>query len=989
MCSGMLAAATLFVEYRLESVRQRVLEAAESRLGIGLDAYSVTAAGLRGIRIDDLRIALNPEGGPAVNISVPNTYVYIDVIGLFYGEVNIDRIELDHAVFRLRRPPGETWFNTGPETLLAQAPFPLASVGAFRVIGRGCTLEIENVVRDTELSITNLDFDVYRLSGSHRILGSASGHLNGRPENLIETSLSYASPLDFEAKLEAGHLSSEEVNVFLPASQRFVETGAARPKARVAAYPDNSLMVWLEADFQNLTIRDQPPFLGPATGSLEILASYNTISHLLTLNSASAESAQIGVGKLTGTVSFEEKTPEFDLHIQSSRLPLAEILDLAVTGRIQNHGALDVELSEPYGVTLSLAGNLEAPRISAQANAGGGALSYTPHDNGLPTIMATLQDVSGAWDSHDDVARATLNVSGGTVVQQPLGIDVKDISGLFHLEDRLISVQPLNFVFQGNPMVGGLNYDFAERAGTASLNGTIARLEETRLADAIPDVALSGTSTLRVSADLRPERATADFSVELTQAQVDYKWFFRKPDGLGITLHGTADLHTDKELTLEGQIRAADTVVDTELFIEKSEGGWNLHRALMAADTADIATVSRCLRLPYMSRGGAILDASYEWVRDSAEPKAWRSMFECRLDELRLLPTGLDTPHEFKDIQLRLALTRGQPSTGEMWLHASSAVMPPFGEQWFNPVQCPPELIDRFPPLPRDWVLHLDAERLAAPPWEGRDFSGAVFFTEAEMAVPAFEALVGEGRVNGKYVLNRAENTVETAFAWEQIPATPLLKHLKFPDVLDGTATGDITYSMDRDDPHTQTGRGRFEVINGRFNGDYLLAQFREQLEQSAGMLPPSLKFDRLASLVSFEKDVVTTQDAELVAEGIRITGDGSYVTGGEMDYDIRLAISPDTAERIPALRDNFALQGYRLANRNLELEFRVEGPTLRPRSELASLPAPSITFVSGALETTSDVMRVLDLPRKILVDVFKMGAGIVGARRAPEDTGK
>jgi len=257
------------------------------------------------------------------------------------------------------------------------------------------------------------------------------------------------------------------------------------------------------------------------------------------------------------------------------------------------------------------------------------------------------------------------------------------------------------------------------------------------------------------------------------------------------------------------------------------------------------------------------------------------------------------------------------------------------------------------------------------------------------VGVRQFQARVGEGRVEGSYALARAENAYTTTFAWENIPATPLLNHLKFPGVLEGTVDGNVTYAMDRDDPHTLAGDGRFTVSDGRFNADFLLAQFKGPLQESAGILPPSLQFNRLASNVSFQNDVVTTNGVELVAEGINVTGDGTYVTGGEMDYAIKLAIAPDTAERIPALRDNFTLQGYRLANRNLELDFRIKGPTLRPRSELASLPPPSITLVSGALETTSEVVQVFDLPRKILVDVFKIGAGIVGARKPSENNGE
>ena len=476
---------------------------------------------------------------------------------------------------------------------------------------------------------------------------------------------------------------------------------------------------------------------------------------------------------------------------------------------------------------------------------------------------------------------------------------------------------------------------------------------------------------------------------ELTQAQVDYKWFFSKPAGLGVTLHGNAALKPGKEITLKGQVKAADTTLDAELNLARAGRKWSLKRSLTTADTADIATIAKCLRLPYKPHGSAIHKASYEWIRDKAEPNEWHALLEGHLDELHLLPDGLDTPHVMKDARLRLALTRGTPSTGELWLHAADASTPPFGVKWFNPVKCPPELIDRFPPVPRDWVFHLEADHLLAPPWEGNAFTGEAYTTDSRVGVRQFQARVGEGRVEGSYALARAENAYTTTFAWENIPATPLLNHLKFPGVLEGTVDGNVTYAMDRDDPHTLAGDGRFTVSDGRFNADFLLAQFKGPLQESAGILPPSLQFNRLASNVSFQNDVVTTNGVELVAEGINVTGDGTYVTGGEMDYAIKLAIAPDTAERIPALRDNFTLQGYRLANRNLELDFRIKGPTLRPRSELASLPPPSITLVSGALETTSEVVQVFDLPRKILVDVFKIGAGIVGARKPSENNGE
>ncbi len=983
--SGLLAAVTLFIEYRLETIRQMALEAAEARTGIRLDADSVSVAGLRGIRIDGLRIDLAPEEGPVATIRIPSAYVHIDLIGLLYGELNVERIELDHAVFTVRRPPGEVWYDQGRFPFHSSGVGPFASLGAFRVLGRQCTLQVENVVRDTALAIHNLDFDVYRLPETDQVLANASGLLNGREENRLKSNLIYVSPADFDLKIESTELTSADVNVFLPAPKRFVETGLARPKVRLVAYPDQTIMVSLEAIFEDLTIRDHPPFLPPATGSLDILATYNALSRELILTSASARSAQIGEGRLSGSVTLKEEIPAFNLSLASSRLPLAEILDHAVMGRLQEFGKLDLQLAEPYEVVLSLDGNIEHFRIGAHANAAGGTLEFEPVDSHLPTVHMTLDNLEGAWDSDERIARAALSIADGTVSQKAYGLQAKDISGRLNLEDRSVQVQPLSLVFQDNAIVGGLAYDFASKTGSASISGAIARLEDIPLI-AIKDVAVSGSATVRASAEFHPNRTQADFLAELTQAQVDYRWFFRKPAGLGVTLHGTADFKPGQEAALKGQVKAADTLLDSELLLARSAGKWSLRRLLTTADAADIATIAKCLRLPYKPQGGAVRRASYEWNREPGEPAAWRALLEGHLDELTLLPDGLETPHVLKDTQLRLAFTRGTPSTGELWLHCADAVTPPFDAKWFIPITCPPELIDRFPPVPRDWVFHLEAEHLVAPPWEAHGFSGEAYTTEARVGVRQFQARVGEGHVEGNYTLTRAENAYSITFAWEGIPATPLLNHLKFPSVLEGSADGNITYSMDRDDPHTLAGDGQFAVREGRFNADYLLAQFKGPLQESAGILPPSLQFDHLAANVSFQNDVVTTRDGVLLAEGINVTGDGTYVIGGDMDYAIRLAIAPDTAERIPALRDNFTLQGYRLANRNLELDFRIKGPTLRPRSELASLPPPSITLVSGALETTSEVVQVFDLPRKILVDVFKIGAGIVGARKSPEN---
>jgi len=90
------------------------------------------------------------------------------------------------------------------------------------------------------------------------------------------------------------------------------------------------------------------------------------------------------------------------------------------------------------------------------------------------------------------------------------------------------------------------------------------------------------------------------------------------------------------------------------------------------------------------------------------------------------------------------------------------------------------------------------------------------------------------------------------------------------------------------------------------------------------------------------------------------------------------VSLSPETAEKIPILRDNFNVAGLRLAKQDVDLVFKVKGPLFNPQGELAELPPIGITLVSSALERTNDAMRVMDIPRRMFLDLLKIGGGIV-----------
>lgn len=243
-------------------------------------------------------------------------------------------------------------------------------------------------------------------------------------------------------------------------------------------------------------------------------------------------------------------------------------------------------------------------------------------------------------------------------------------------------------------------------------------------------------------------------------------------------------------------------------------------------------------------------------------------------------------------------------------------------------------------------------------------------------------SLDGGGTIEGSYRNVRADNLYELDTRWKDISSTYLIEHLKYSNVLTGISSGHVSYSMDRDDPSTLKGEGAFDVRNGQFSADFLLAQFEEQFENDMAALPPSLRFRRLSADVGLAGDRVRTPRLELDSEGLSIKGAGHFVRDGDMDYNLSVSISPDTAEKIPVLKDGFNIQGLRLAQQNIDLAFHVTGPTFGPQGELAELPPVGVTLVSGALELTSEAFRVIDAPRRILVDLLRTGTGVVAATK-------
>ena len=411
-----------------------------------------------------------------------------------------------------------------------------------------------------------------------------------------------------------------------------------------------------------------------------------------------------------------------------------------------------------------------------------------------------------------------------------------------------------------------------------------------------------------------------------------------------------------------------------------TKGKWVIQGVEAAVDEVDVVSVGKCLHLPYRIQGSTGTQGKFAWTRAPEAASSWRIVTSAQFDELGLLREGNNIPILCKGLQASLQIDGEPTRKAHLKLAAKEGHLPPLREKWFGSLD---EYRGTKEPVDFVWDFDLAADTVDMPPWKGTKFVGNAYTSDPESGLRSYSANTeGGGRIEGSYRNVNSDNFFTTTVHWEGMPSTYLIDELKYPRILSGLSTGSIEYSMDRDDPGTLKGKGTFEVRDGQFSADFVLSQLEVHLANKVAALPPSLKFSLLKSDIEFERDAVRTNNIQLHSQGLKMSGDGSFVTDGDMDYDLKVALSPDMAEKIPSIRDNFNIQGMRLAQQDIELAFKIKGPTFNPHGAVSGLPPVGVTLVSSAFEVTSDAMRVIDIPRKILTDLLKIGGGIIGVSK-------
>ncbi len=984
MLSALFATGALLTKFNIEAFGSELERRLADHVGADVSLGDIYVDGLRGLVVEEFELALTAEGGPVARISTPRAEIRINAVDLLYGKVTVERIEMHRTKVVVERPEDSVWYD--PDGFDLRELFDIPASHGFRVTGRDCSLEVRNIVGDTNAMMGPVHFDVARLIDAEDLSANIEGYLSGDAEKQIRIRLSMASFDDFDLRVTSEELSAADVNVFLPSERQFVEAGWTSPTIWVGARPNRALLVSLEAAFEELLIRDQPEFLSPATGHLTAHASYSADTTKLTVTAAKAESEELS-GILDGEIDFSGEYPGFDLRLQATKLPVQQLLDhWGLEGRIEDYGATELTLDEPQTITLALRGNSDQPELIGEVRAPSGKFVFAPQSPNDTKIEMALGSIDVAWNSSSETLHGAISILDGTIDHKPTGIVATHTMGTLRIDEKQILAEPLTATITGMPFSASLAYNFDSKDADVTLSGVLARVEETALYDLVRDTLISGDVNIRQAIiKKRGERYDIEADVDGAQCRVEYAWWFDKRAGIGANVNVKASLLENKALDVEANGEVASTSLQATMALRHRGGDdspWQLHSASAQSDHIDVTAIAQCLKLPYHVSGGIGHDGRYQWDRDLGMADGWRLQASAVFDEVRVLPSteGATTPMVFKDLIVDSESSNSDVNSGNVTLRAKSARMPAIKEPWLLAVdKTPPEGID-FKDPNRQWRYFLEADAISLPPWEGTGFKAEAFSNHQSAGFSSYAANIGEGRLEGSYSVNRGDNHFTSTVSWDHVPAETLIAHLGFPDVLEGSLSGGISYNLDKDDPSTVKGTGQFKIADGRFSADYIASLIEGQTVGDLGALPPSLRFSEFSGSVELDRDIVRTPAIHLVSDALNMDGQGQYIRDGDMDYQIQVAVSPETAERIPAMRDSMNLRGHRISQTDIELEFRLAGPTFNPQGRLEAMPPVGVTLVSGAIEVTS---QVIDFPRKILVDLLKMGGGMLGASKS------
>ncbi len=981
-----------FARYKLllmkENFEREIGQKVNGKLSVG----RILPNGLRGVRIDDITLRADYKGIKA-DITIPRTVVHINWISLLYGDWSFERIEVSQSDIKVKVDDPNFWEEFRKSSGGATS-FDFKDI-SFRLVGERNTISISGLIPEHELQFKRLQFDCYRLFDSPEVRLKTQMDVAYLPEMPEETSVNldmrFRSLGDFDIRASADKILLAKLEKVISFSDFLYPEGSITPAVRVAGYPNQTLIVAIEAPFENIKAKSPNIPFQTITGEITALADVKLPEKRLRITTADISSPDFD-GSLSGFVFFDRPAPEMDLTLEVRKIPLEDIIATLTQQQIQPYGDFVLTFDQLNNLRFGIRGTFKNPILEALADVTNGNLQFTPTQPDLPSLSAKLELVKVGWATEGKLPKGTLVLKEGIVEYAPLKIKVDGISATCILDTEEITIDSLSGVYNNSPITVKGSYRIPEKAGKFTVSGSLNSLEKLPFLKPDDDLTLAGSATFQSVIEYQPEKVIVKLNAELTSANIGFEWWFRKRAGIGATIPNlTITFIPQKSLTVEGSALLESTPLEAKFEYAYYNKKFNLRRVNVTTDALDINTASKCLRIPYEGRGGVGTNASFLWEKKTRDVKYGETMrIGVDIDWASFLAKDTEIPLEAKNISVQAFIDERDPKnrTRTFTITAKEATIPPIGVKWLLPLRPKEEAeAERLrknepPPPPEYWTFALNAERITMSPWEGTQFKGIAYDKPESSGLERFSAKVGDGTLEGSYSVTSPENISVLKAQWKGIPVIYLVRHLNLPEAIEGNCTGNVEYSLDLDDPNTLVGKGNFQVMNGTIKTDLFLTRFAP--EMSPENFPAVLPFYIFSSDVQMEKDVVKTPNVQFRSEGLQIAGNGQFIIDGDMDYDLSVTLSPQLASQIAIIRDSFTVRGHRIIQNPIQLGFRVHGPTFNPKGQVKELPPLGVTLVSGAAEITTEAFRVIDIPRKILLDLLKIGGGVLGSATGP-----
>ncbi|MCK5861408.1 MAG: hypothetical protein KAH38_02920 [Candidatus Hydrogenedentes bacterium] len=980
-------------------MRSLSASALRARIGVDFGFDTLHTKGVRGLSIQGLRFDMPLPGFGHILLTADALDLTLSLSELFRGHSAIGKAEVSgaHLIIDIPEDAGELNRDEGGYGV-AGIDLLIAKIPSIIFQGTNCSVECRMGEDKPPVILENIEFTVSKDTEFSKMQVTASSRWTAEgKESTITVDGVYRSPNMIDATLDANSITPAHLAPFVAFSEQV--SGNFSASLHTFGMINKQLMAELEVEINDIEIPEVsgiPVINEPVSGTIDAALMWDVLAKQLHLCRTSIGSNFFSATAM-GSIEFSETPVFLDIEADISDIPVNKLLTGFIPEQVAQQGKMDVVVSPASLVTVRAQGSLEKPKVEGRISVPELTVAWVPTDKKHPEGQMRIEQIQVVWDDFSKLPAGTANLVAGTVIVPPLGIEVVDLAGTVSFDGEQFLLRPITAAISEKPWSGTVSYKISDSDVVFDINGTLTEIEKTPLYDLVNDLCLGGDISVRGRGSLGLDgHLKLQANADITRGMVAFEWWLKKPVGVGASIHNLAvDLVPGKTLQVQGEASIEDTQILADLDFVYSAGKFQQKRIRVELPHLEVNSAGKCIQIPYTARGEICRDGYYESNIIDGKLGDKIAKIGGHFDYVSFLPDGGENPLICRDAEVLVTLTdiEGEERTADLVLHVAEAHVPPFADNWILPIG-PSDEYEEKKEAERDsdqeseslqtWTYTFSADKISVPPWEGNNFEAELYSNDKETGFKFYRADVGSGQLEGTYLHQKAENTMQLDASWDSIPATYLIRHLELPEILAGDITGNMTYVVDRDDPRTTMhADGKFSVANGHFIPEELAFMLADTLGSSFITLhPDALKFNEVSSAILIEGDKIDMTGLVIDSEGMRITGDGVWVMEGDLDYNIKVAITPDMAEQIPLLMDYFNVQGFRMTQQNIELGFHLTGPTFQPSGELAGLPPIGVTLVSGAAEMTGEAFKLLDTPRQMFMSIFRVGGGILGATR-------